>query len=405
MRKIRTWWRLIAGLTIVIIPLYARGTVNFGNQLEIHGFISQGYLQSDDTSFYPDTKTGTFQFNEMGLTFTLDLSDRLRAGMQFLSRDLGSLGNNTLEVDWAFADYHWKDWLGVRGGILKIPWGIYNDTRDVDMLRTCIFLPSSLYAEEERDAYTSMQGFSLYSHVSLKWFGELNYQALYGDKPISQESAMIRYNPFVLQGGQFDSFDISNIALSYLEWETPIHGLRLRNTTGTYDIVLKAYRTSTAENGQSETAFITQTSSQVLSIFSLEYSWKQMAFAFEGLRVWEQTSEEEDDWEEGDAQQDGWYASLSYRLTDWWEIGTYYAEYYPDADDQEGNKFAAQGLPRYLAWQKELAATVRFDLNAQWTLKVEGRWVNGAARLLPFNYPDIPQEHSVLLAVKTTFNF
>ncbi len=44
---------------------------------------------------------------------------KLRVGVQFLSRDLGETGNNEVEVDWAYGDYRFRNWLGIRAGKMK----------------------------------------------------------------------------------------------------------------------------------------------------------------------------------------------------------------------------------------------------------------------------------------------
>ena len=41
--------------------------------IEIHGFISQGYLLSNENNYLADSKEGTFQFNEMGINFGKNL--------------------------------------------------------------------------------------------------------------------------------------------------------------------------------------------------------------------------------------------------------------------------------------------------------------------------------------------
>ena len=65
------------------------------------------------------TEDGTFEFNEFGINFGKELTDKLRVSIQFFSKDLGSYGNNKVVLDYAFGDYRWKDWLGVRAGLLK----------------------------------------------------------------------------------------------------------------------------------------------------------------------------------------------------------------------------------------------------------------------------------------------
>jgi hypothetical protein len=368
--------------------------------ISIHGFISQGYLLSDTNDVYAETTDGSFQFNEFGLTFLVQLSDRLHTGMQVLSRDLGDIGNNTVEMDWAFADYRWRDWLGFRGGILKIPWGIYNETRDIDMLRTSIFLPSSLYGEEVRDVYDAMQGIALYGSFPLWKLGTLNYQLQYGDKSISGDYADMDFWDEA-GGPQLDSLDVSDIYLGMLEWETPIEGLRLRETTGEYAWKMRGTYFLPIEMGGGQIPLL-ETGRQIFAIASADYTRERLSLAAEWFGVWNDADEEE--FVEPDADQEGWYVGLSYRVTDWLELGTYYSEFYGDGDDKDGDDWVQYGLPAYLAWQKDLAITTRFDIGEQWTIKLEGHLMDGAARL-PASIQNIPEQETILFAVKTTFNF
>src|SRR6267142_5985687 len=96
--------------------------------LEFHAFVSEGYLKSSDNNYLADSKRGSFEFWEAGINATKQLTDRLRMGIQLFSRDLGPLGDYKAKVDWAYLDYNWKDWLGVRAGRIKLPFGLYNDT-------------------------------------------------------------------------------------------------------------------------------------------------------------------------------------------------------------------------------------------------------------------------------------
>ncbi|MFH2000258.1 MAG: hypothetical protein ABIK28_11295, partial [Planctomycetota bacterium] len=83
-------------------------------KINIHGFISQGFMRSNHNNYLTSTKDGSYQFNEVGLNFSTELTENLHAGLQFISRDLGRFGNNEIKLDWAFFDYRWRDWLGVR---------------------------------------------------------------------------------------------------------------------------------------------------------------------------------------------------------------------------------------------------------------------------------------------------
>ncbi len=36
--------------------------------------------------------------------------------MQLFARDLGDIGNDEIQLDWAYADYFWIKWLSLRVG-------------------------------------------------------------------------------------------------------------------------------------------------------------------------------------------------------------------------------------------------------------------------------------------------
>ena len=136
--------KIFRGLFLVFllyIFLPANGFAEEQFKIDIHDFLSQGFLYSNRNNYLADTETGTFQFNELGINFAADLTDRLRLGIQLAARDLGDMDNDKVVIDWAYADYRWRDWLGIRVGKMRLPLGFYNKTRDLDMLRTFIFLP------------------------------------------------------------------------------------------------------------------------------------------------------------------------------------------------------------------------------------------------------------------------
>ena len=373
------------------------GALETSNEaISVHGFISQGYLVSDSNDVYGETRHGSFQFNEFGLAFLAQLSDRLHVGIQMLSRDLGDSGNNAVELDWAFADYRWKDWLGFRGGVLKMPWGVYNETRDIDMLRTSIFLPSSLYDEKNRDVYATLQGIAFYGSFPLRKFGTLNYQFQYGDKSLPEAHAEIEADGAVT----IDSFNVHNIYLGTLEWETPLEGLRLRETTGKYMWKMRGAWILGPEDGEHAEAF-TDTGHDTVSILSADYVLERLSLATEWFQVWDTT--DGDLIEEG-ADEGGWYVGAGYRLTDWMEIGAYYSEFYEESDDREGKEYIEHGLPGYLGWQKDLALTTRFDFGDHCTVKLEGHFMDGAAQFASQS-SGLPEQETLLLAVKATFGF
>ena len=86
-----------------------------------------------------------------------------------------------------------------------------------------------------------------------------------------------------------------------------------------------------------------------------------------------------------DYRTEGWYLGATYRFTDWFELGAYYSEYYPNRNDKDGSTPDALGRyvdPKSRAWNKDLCLTTRFDINENWVVKLEAHTIDGVA-LLP----------------------
>ena len=125
------------------------------SEVDIHGFLSIGYLDSFDVAFVEDSDTTSFPFGELGINFGKELTENLRFGIQFFAKEFNDVSNNEIQIDWAYADYRFHEALGLRLGQIKFPHGLYNESRDVDMLRTSIFLPDSVYQEISYDLYSN----------------------------------------------------------------------------------------------------------------------------------------------------------------------------------------------------------------------------------------------------------
>src|SRR5256886_3759494 len=148
-------------------------------ELQIHGFISQGFLLTSANDYLAHSSEGSFEFTEIGLNFTLPATDRLTLGLQIFHHALGPIGDYRATLDWYSLDYHWRDWLGIRAGRVKVPFGLYNDSSDIDSARTAILLPQSIYPAANRDFLLAQTGGELYGFKDLGVAGGLDYR-LYG---------------------------------------------------------------------------------------------------------------------------------------------------------------------------------------------------------------------------------
>src|SRR5690606_2529719 len=114
--------------------------------LQIHGFASQGALISTDNNYLAKTERGSLEFAEAGIALYKQLDPKLRVGFQLFTRDLVPLGNYSAKFDWFVLDYRWRDWLGLRAGRTKLPFGLYNEIRDIDAAQPVVLLPQSVYS-------------------------------------------------------------------------------------------------------------------------------------------------------------------------------------------------------------------------------------------------------------------
>ncbi|MCP4901786.1 MAG: hypothetical protein GY906_32890 [bacterium] len=78
----------------------------------------------------------SFLLTNGGFNISPDLADDFRVGIQLYARRIGELGQGKIDIDWAFADYRIKPYVGIRAGKVKTPLGLYNDSQDMDFLHT-----------------------------------------------------------------------------------------------------------------------------------------------------------------------------------------------------------------------------------------------------------------------------
>jgi hypothetical protein len=326
--------------------------------IDIHGFVSQGYIRTTDNNYLAKSVRGSFELTEAGLNFTKPLTERLRAGLQLFTRKLGPQGDFTVKFDWFYLDYRWQDWLGFRAGRVKLPFGLYNDTSDVDSGRTFILLPQSIYPIQNRDFLLAQTGAELYGYADLRGGGALDYRLYYGtifiDVPAQPGAAVL-----------IQSFDVTYVAGGRLLWETPLPGLRVGGS-------VQALRLESNILFPAAAATATIRVPAVLAVASAEYVFRDLLLAAEYSRWRTETQSsnpalipQSTTWSERA------YALASYRLATWLRAGAYYSVLFPNVDRRSG---AAN-------MQHDVAATLRFDINTQWLAKIEGHYMHGTAAL------------------------
>ena len=350
--------------------------------VRLHGFVSQGYLLSSDNNYLAASKKGSFEFSEVGLNVTAPLSDRARLGIQFFAQDLGPLGNYSAKLDWFYLDYRWRDWLGLRFGRVKLPFGLYNDIQDVDAARNAALLPQSVYPWTDRELLLAQTGMEVYGFVDLHEVGGLEYRLFAGtifrELVNTPTTRVLSQNVPYVVGGR-------------LMWDTPVPGLRV----GASALVNRTESVLLLGNSSTPTSSDVDA---VLAVASAEYVIGDFNAAAEYSRWYTNTVSGDASLNRHVTSERG-YVMSSYRLSNWFQPGAYYSLLYPNVDNRSA---PAQQ-------QHDFAATLRFDLTSFWLLKLEGHYMYGTAALDPALNGNAPLASLApswgLLVLKTTAYF
>ncbi len=378
--------------------------------VDVHGFVTQGYMHSTDNNFLANhSSNGTFQYGEIGINFSKQITDKLRIGLQLFAHDMGAIGNNDILLDWAFADYRWKDWLGLRVGRIKAPHGLYNETRDIDMLRTNILLPQSVYRETYRDIMAALNGIGVYGDVDLNAGGALSYYLLAGTSDLSNDTSngptrQINSMPMLTVD---EDFDMGDTYIGSLRWQTPLDGLAFKTTYRYVELGIPCVADINLSPSILAGDPLTYEANYLsMVVYSLEYVWDDLILATEFQKT-------RTDWAfidaagsinmDGTINGKGYYISGSYRVNDWLEAGMYYSMWYPDSTDKHGNDSATL-TNDYQAWLEQYVLSLRFDISPNWCSKVEVHRMDGAAGNFSLDN-DSYEEHWWMFVAKMSFSF
>jgi len=373
--------------------------------------------------YLAETRDGTFQFNEYGVNFSTELTDNLRVGVQFFGRDLGPEGNDEVKLDWAFMDYRFKDWLGFRIGKMKLDYGLYNESREMDMLRTSVMLPQSVYTELWRDSFSTIKGMGMYGTSPSSVAGSLAYSAQVGVLGFNETGGFAKAMEDGLGAYKLNvtSMDSDYMYALNLTWNTPLNGLKAKyswfelqglKVAGTVSGVIPYDLNKDGILGPGEGLPISKMDYETPVfrgyVAALEYTLGDFILAAEFMEV-DFNSRINLGYGFSDRPglpSRGWYVSGSYRFNDKFSAAVTYSDYIPNTYDEDGNKQVAAGNNDFEAWLKTWTLSTRFDVNEFWLFKLEASWNDGfGAYDSMANKPGDLEQYWWLFAAKATVSF
>jgi hypothetical protein len=376
-------------------------------KLQIHGFVSQGAFVSTANDYIGDSSNGSIELFEAGLNVSSEVADRLRAGVQLFGRNVGDYDDDPPRIDWAYLDYRWKPWLGVRAGIIKMPLGLYNEYADVDSARVPILLPQSVYSLRNRSALLAHTGFAVYGSHTFGGAGSLDYQTWFGTLNVPKNALVVSDNASV------DSIDTKYVTGTQVFWNTPLEGLRVGGTylrasidfnisldDATTQLLIMAGLVPPDFDGK---IVVSQRPTSAI-LGSVEYTRGDWMFVGEyGRFLTHQPSSLPMLVPTVDEHEEKFYVMATRRMSRCLELGAYYSVFHVDADDRRGRD-KTRFPERHFAFQRDAALSLRYDVNEHWLWKAEAHFIDCTADL--YAQPDAkPERYWGLFLVRTTVTF
>jgi hypothetical protein len=374
-------------------------------KVEIHGFASEGGFLSTSNEYIGSSSRGSLKLAEVGIALSTEVTDRLRVGAQLFARDFGTF-EDAPRFDWAFLDYRFRAWLGLRAGIIRMPFGLYNEYSDVDAARASILMPQGVYPFRNRDVLLSHRGFDVYGSQRLGDAGELEYQAWLG-------TLNIPANALVVAGGAtLDAIDPRYVTGAQVFWQPPLDGLRIGATAlrASIDFKLTLPPSTVAAlimaglvPADYKGAVVVSQRPDTWVIGSAEYAHDRWMFAAEYGRAFKhQRTSLPAIFKSFDEDSEQFYVMASYRQSPRLEVSSYYSVHHLDANDRHGRD--PRYAERFFAFQRDLAATARVDVNDRWLWKLEAHFIDGTADLEMASNPR-PDRYWGLFLLRTTVSF
>jgi hypothetical protein len=384
------------------ISLHAQDFKFLNRPVQVHGFASQGYAYSNENNFLTmDTSHGSPAFTEGALNLSMPITDKFRVGGQGYTRKIGSLDDFKPQLDWAYGDYKFARWFGVRGGKVKTAMGLYNDTQDMEFLHTWALLPQSVYPTDLRTTFIAHTGGDVYGQLSLKKAGRVDYTAYGGLRTYDSREGYYYYS---LANG-FNILAISGHTEGFdLKWASPVKGLMLGSSWAN----LTTHRSGKWITGPfAGGAYTIDTPPDRVSVGYGDYNRGRWEFSSEYRSTLEDLAIRSPLFGPTaymlNQSTEAWFATAAYHVTPKLQVGVYHSNVHEDNPNNPKNT-ASNHIT-------DEVGTARYDVNSHWEVKAEGHFMDGYGDIYSAQgfysqwNPQGLKPKTNMLVLKAAFNF
>lgn len=363
--------QLLAGL-LSLTAVSAGADSNGNARVHIQGFAAQALISTTRNDFFGKSEDdASSEFTEAGLHGSWQALDKLRLSGQLLYRLAGETDKDKVRLDYAHADWrlHQTDTrqFGLRLGKVKIPYGLYNETRDVPFTRPGILLPQSVYFDNSRSLLIAAPGAFFYGGGVHDWGStEWSVGAIRPDF----NSSAVEYN--FLGGDLPGKLDGQHAFGARFRWDSPgdttlaltYANARAEYTSATLDPF------SAGEVNFRNLMVSLQHRFDTLTL-TTEYGRPEIRLSGFGGALPDTRSNVET-----------FYAQAEWRIAPAWELLLRHDVFYRSRSDRSGRAFeAATGLPAHGLYAHDTTLGVRWDATPSVMLRAEYHRVNGTGWL------------------------
>ncbi len=200
-----------------------------GLKIGIHGYLTQAYAQSDGHQIFGITEDGTADYRTAALQIRADISSDDAFVFQLSHERFGESRiqeiKDDVELDWLFYEHRFGD-TSVKVGRVQIPFGIYNEVRDVGTLLP-FYRPSHNFYGEVAYSSETVDGVVLSHKFPLGGEWRLEADLHYGDWEFIQSDFLT---------GAYAASKVNDSKGVELWLDTPVPGLRFGAGAMSYDI-------------------------------------------------------------------------------------------------------------------------------------------------------------------------
>ncbi len=352
---------------------------------QVHGFLSQGYfLTTNNNLFGSSERGGSLDFTEIGVNASWVPRPNLQLAVQFLSRRVGEASEGEPDLDFGLLDYTALSTaerrVGVRLGRVRLPFGLFNEIRDVAFARSSILLPQSVYLDRSRDFALSGDGAMFYGEQRSPWGNVVLELGPFLPRVADEETE------FAFLGNDFPGeLDNRWAFIGRLIYETPEQALRLAVTGASVETGYRPRFDPSNDLGPGKDLFEPV-------VFSAQYNAEHWTLTGEYARrplKDEGFSSPFLDFDL-DIVGESYYIEGLYRLADDWQMVLRYDVLFTNVDDRDGTEAKARfGIPAHTQFSKDWTFGVRYDITPSLMVRAEYHNLYGTFFLFPQDNPDV----------------